>query len=238
MRCLFFVSVAALTICQTGCVTNGRRLLLKEYGPGIPPVADANLKGTTVCLKGFTCATNLVAFELKSKAEEPSPFSYLDRTPEQDKVWDAEQRAMQKQTAPSNDIQIGNMRDGFGFVMSHVYAMSDPAAWLMQGLKYDLEVQGAKVVDDSQCDSADVSVSGTIQRCSLDMYMTVDCQLVVDVDVQPKQGEAMHRQIHTHGATAAMLASEGEYFHAMRDAREKFSIFTIQEISQALKPKP
>jgi len=220
MRCLFFVSVAALTICQTGCVTNGRRLLLKEYGPGIPPVADANLKGTTVCLKGFTCATNLVAFELKSKAEEPSPFSYLDRTPEQDKVWDAEQRAMQKQTAPSNDIQIGNMRDGFGFVMSHVYAMSDPAAWLMQGLKYDLEVQGAKVVDDSQCDSAD------------------DCQLVVDVDVQPKQGEAMHRQIHTHGATAAMLASEGEYFHAMRDAREKFSIFTIQEISQALKPKP
>jgi hypothetical protein len=93
-------------------------------------------------------------------------------------------------------------------------------------------------VDASQADSADVSVSGTIQRCSLDMYFTVDGQLVVDLEVQPKGGEVRRRQIHTHGATAAMLASEGEYFHALRDCREKFSIFTIQEISQSLKPKP
>src|SRR4030081_366880 len=108
--------------------------------------------------------------------------------------------------------------------------MNDPAAWMMQGLKYDLEAQGAKVVDASQADSADVAISGTIQLCSLDMYMTVNGQLVVDLEVQPKQGEARHRQIHTHGATAAVLASEGEYFHALRDCREKFSIFTIQEI--------
>ena len=238
VRCLFFTAFIAVVAGQTGCVTNGRRLLLKEYGPSIKPVAGANLNGTTICLKGFTCAPSLVTFQLKSKAEEPSPFLYIERTPEQDKLWDAEQRAMQKQTTQANWIQIGNMRNGFGMVMSHVYAMNDPAAWLMEGLKYDLEAQGAKVVDASQADSADVSVSGTIQRCSLDMYMTVDCQLVADLDVQPKQGEARHRQIHTHGATAAVLASEGEYFHALRDCREKFSIFTIQEISQALKPKP
>jgi hypothetical protein len=37
--------------------------------------------------------------------------------------------------------------------------------------------------------------------------------------------------------TVAVLASEGEYFHALRDCREKFSIFTIQEISKALAKK-
>jgi len=238
VRCLFFMAITAVAISQTGCVTNGRRVLLKEYGPSIKPVAGANLNGTTICLKDFTCATNLITFAPTSKPEEPSPFSYLDRTREQDKLWDTEQRAMQKQSPKSNDTEIGNMRNGFGMVMSHVYAMNDPATWLMQGLKYDLEAQGAKVVDASQADSADVSVSAAIQRCSLDMYMTVDGQFVVDVDVQPKQGDARHRQIHTHGATAAVLASEGEYFHALRDCREKFSILTIQEISQALKPKP
>jgi len=238
VRYLFFAAFIAMVAGQTGCVTNGRRVLLKEYGPSIASVTNANLNGRTICLKGFTCAPNLVTLQLKSKAEEPSPYLYIERSREQDKIWDAEQRAMQKQTTAASWIQIGNMRDGFGIVMSHVYAMNDPAAWMMQGLKYDLEAQGAKVVDASQADSADVSVSGTIQLCSLDMYMTVNGQLVVDLEVQPKQGEARHRQIHTHGATAAVLASEGEYFHALRDCREKFSIFTIQEISQALKAKP
>jgi len=238
VRGLFFAALTAVTISQTGCVTNGRRVLLKEYGPSIKPVAGADLNGTTVCLKGFTCATNLVSFVLNLKAEEPSPYSYIDRTREQDKIWDAEQRDLQKQSTQANLTQIGNMRNGFGMVMSHVYALNDPAAWFAEGLKYDLEAQGAKVVDASQADSADVMVSGTIQRCSLDMYMTVDGQILVDLDVQPKQGEARHRQIHTHGATAAVLASEGEYFHALRDCRQKFSILTIQEISQTLKPKP
>src|SRR6185369_3733838 len=65
---------------------------------------------------------------------------------------------------------------------------------------------------------------------------TVNASLVVDLEVQPRNGQASKRQIHTHGATAAMLASEGEYFHALRDARQKFSIFTIREILQATKP--
>jgi hypothetical protein len=238
VRYSFFTAFTAVVICQTGCVTNGRRILLKEYGPSVLAVTNANLNGTTVYLKDLICAPNLISFELKSKAEEPTPYSYIDRTREQDKLWDAEQRAMQKQINEASLTQIGNMRNGFGMVMSHVYAMNHPATWFREALKYDLEAQGAKVVDASQADSADVTVSCTIQRCSLDMYMTVDGQLVVDLDVQPKQGEARHRQIHTHGATAAVLASEGEYFHALRDCREKFSIFTIREISQALKPKP
>ena len=35
-----------------------------------------------------------------------------------------------------------------------------------------------------------------------------------------------------------MLASEGEYLHALRDARQKLSILATREITQALPPKP
>jgi len=157
-------------------------------------------------------------------------------TREQDKLWDTEMKALRKQTKEASWTKIGNMRNGFGMVMSHVYALNDPATWLAEALKFDLEAQGAKVVDASQSSDADVSVSGTIQLFREDMFMTVNASLAIDLDVQPRKGDARHKQIHTHGATAAMLASEGEYFHALRDARQKFSILAIREISQATKP--
>jgi hypothetical protein len=69
------------------------------------------------------------------------------------------------------------------------------------------------------------------------MYMTVNASLAVDLSVQPKSGTTRQRQIHTHGATAAMMASEGEYLHAMRDARQKFSILATREIVQALESR-
>ncbi len=84
---------------------------------------------------------------------------------------------------------------------------------------------------------ANVSVSATILLCSADLYFTENCQMVIDLNVQPKQGEARHQEIHTHGATAAFATSEGEYFHAYRDAREKFLDFTAQEIAESLKAK-
>jgi len=217
-------------------VTNGRRVLLKEYGPSVPVVTEGALKGLTVCVKGFTCAPDLISLELKTKPEEPAAFKYADFTREQDKRWDTEMKTVQKETKEASWTKIGNMRNGFGMVMSHVYALNDPAAWLTESMKFDLEAQGAKVVDASQAADADVSVSGTIQLCREDMYFTINASLAVDLDLQPKKGEARHRQIHTHGATAAMLASEGEYFHALRDARQKFSILAIREISQATKP--
>jgi hypothetical protein len=232
------LTLIMVTVLGTGCVTNGRRVLLKEFGPSIPVVADSPLKGATICLKGFSCATNLVSLEPKTKPEEPTPFKYMGLTKEQDQVWEKEMLALQKENKKADWREIGNLRNGFGMVMSHVYAISDPATWLVDSLKYDLEAQGAKVVDNSQAASADVSVSGTIQLCRTDMYFTVNGTLVVDLDVQPKTGEVRHRQIHTHGATAAALASEGEQFHALRDARQKFSILVTREIAQALKPSP
>ncbi|HTD65986.1 MAG TPA: hypothetical protein VK846_05580 [Candidatus Limnocylindria bacterium] len=234
-RSLFsFLALIAVALLGTGCVTNGRRILLKEYGASVPVVATNSLKGATICLKGFESVPNLVAFELKTKPQELDGFKYMDFTREQDKQWDKEWRALEKQKG--NVREIGNMRNGFGMVMSHVYALNDPAAWLVEGLRFDLEAQGAKVVDASQAADADVTLGGMIQLCRVDMYITVDGSLVVDLDVQPKAGAPRHKQIHTHGATVAVLASEGEYLHALRDARQKFSILVTREIAQALKP--
>lgn len=226
--------LALIAVLGTGCVTNGRRILLKEYGPSVNVAASNALKGATICLKGFESVSNLVALELKTKPEEPAGFKYMGFTRDQDKQWETEWRALEKQKGSTR--QIGNMRNGFGMVMSHVYALNDPATWLVEGLKYDLEAQGATVVDASQAAGADVIVGGTIQLCRVDMYMTINASLVVDLDVQPKAATARQKQIHTHGATVAMMASEGEYLHGLRDARQKFSILVAQEIAQALKP--
>ncbi len=224
-----------IAVFGTGCVTNGRRILLKEYGPSVPIVASNSLNGVTICLKGFECVPNLVALELKTKPEEIDGFKYMDFTREQDKQWDQEWRALEKQKG--NVREIGNMRNGFGMVMSQVYALNDPSAWLVEGLKFDLEAQGAKIVDASQAAGADVTLSGIVQLLRVDMYMTINASLVVDLDTQPKAGAARQKQIHTHGATAAMMASEGEYLHALRDARQKFSILATREIIQALRPR-
>lgn len=231
--CSLLAMIVVIALCS-GCVTNGRRVLLKEYGPSVPVLTNASLQGSTVCIKGFTCAPDLISLELKTKPEEPSGFKYRDLTREQDKLWDKEMKELQKKTKETDWTKIGNMRNGFGMVMSHVYALNDPAAWLAEALKYDLEAQGAKVVDASQSSDADVSIAGIVQLFREDMYVTVNASFVIDLDVQPKQGEPRRRQIHTHGATGAMLASEGEYFHALRDARQKFSVLTIQEISRAI----
>jgi hypothetical protein len=224
----------ATVLIGTGCVTNGRRVLLKEYGPSVSLTESNPLKGVTVCLKGFESAADLVSLKLNSKPEELKGFHYTDFTREQDQQWDKEQRAAQQQK-DKREIEIGNMRDGFGIVMSHVYALNDPAQWLAEGLKYDLEAQGAKVVDSSHATDADAVVDGKLQLCRVDMYMTVDASIVVDLTVQPKTGAARQCQIHTHGMTVAVLASEGEYFHALRDARQKFSILVAREIAEAVR---
>jgi hypothetical protein len=229
-------ALAVTTALGTGCVSNGRQVLLKEYGPSVPPFPGQGLKGITVCIDHIECASNIVSLQLKTKPEEPVNFKYLGLSHDQEKLWTSEAKALKKQSKKADWIVIGNMRNGFGIVMSHVYALNDPAGWVAEGLKFDLEQQGAKVVPPSEAASADVRISGIIQLCHVDMYITVSSEMVVDLQVQPKQGAPRQAQIHTHGATAAMLASEGEYFHALRDSREKFSILTAQEVLKAIKP--
>jgi hypothetical protein len=232
-RCPLVTVIVLAALCQ-GCVTNGRRILLKEYGPSIAVPADAPaLKGVRIGLGKFTSAPDLVTFKPKGEPEEPRPFQYVPFSRDQHRLWADETKALQeKQKHPERSRQIGNMRNGFGIVMSHVYALNDPADWIRDGLKYDLEAQGATVVDAADSPGADVQVSGTIRLLRADMYLTVGATLVVDLELKPGAGEERSMQVHTHGWDVGLVYSEDEYLYSFRAARQKFSLLVAREIRE------
>ncbi len=233
MKDMALFAVTALVV--SGCATSGRHVLLKEYGPSVPVLADQPLKGKTICLKTFQYASNLTSAEPKTKAAQPGQFIFVQFTSEQSKTWDKEFRALKKTTTKADWREIGNVRNGFGMVMSHVYALNDPSLWLVESLKMDLESQGAKVVDAAQSDSADISISGKIDFCRVDIYMKIWGDLVVDLELQPKNGSPAHAVLHTDGGTVGWVGATSEFYKPLRECRQKLSWLLTQEISKALK---
>jgi len=130
--------------------------------------------------------------------------------------------------------EIGNIRNGLGMVMSHVHALNDPGMWLAETLKMDLEHQGAKVVGPSESDSADVCLSGTIQFCRVDIYMKIWGDLVVDLDLKPRNASNSRTRLHTEGGTTAWVGSTAEFYKPLRESRQKFSWLASREIIKAL----
>lgn len=216
----------------TGCATNGRRFLLKEFQPTGPSSPDQPLKGVTVYLQPFNCATNLTSPDPTSKPEQPAQFTFANWTPQEVKKWDDESKSLEKTTPKEQMHQIGDVRDGFGIVMSHVYALNDPGKWLTDTLKMDLANLGAKVVDTPE--AADLRVGGTLQFCRVDIAIKIWGDLVVDLELQPKNGAASHHVLHTNGGNVAWIGSTLEFYTPLRESRQKFSWLTINEIRKAL----
>lgn len=231
-RCCF-ATVAAVTLLATGCATNGRYVLLKEYSASGPTAQP--LQGATICIKPFHCASNLTSPDPTTQSEQPEQFKYVEFTAEENKNWDHEFRALKKSTTQADWREIGNLRNLFGMVMSHVYALNDPGAWLADTLKMDLEGQGAKVVEAAQADSADLCLSGTVQFCRVDMYMKIWGDLVVDLELQPKDGDVSHKTLHTSGGQVAWVGSTSEFYQPLRECRQKFSHLASREVIKALK---
>jgi len=228
--CAMAALFATTVMLNTGCATNGRHVLLKEYGPSVPPLPGQPLKGKTVCIKGFQCAPNLTSQAPKGEPEQPPQFAFVPFTGEQNKTWDKEFRELKKQTTKTDWREIGNLRNGLGMVMSHVYALNDPGPWLGETLKMDLESQGATVVDAAQAATADLCVGGTIQFCRVDIYMKIWGDLVVDLELTPKSGNPVRRTVHTEGGTVAWVAATSEFYKPLRECRQKFSWLATQEI--------
>src|SRR3974377_617944 len=96
-QCCSAVSLATLLsamVLGAGCATNGRQILLKEYGPTATPLAGQPLKGATICIKPFNCSTNLTSRDRTTKPEQPAQFTFVEFTDEQSKAWDQEFRAL------------------------------------------------------------------------------------------------------------------------------------------------
>lgn len=213
--------------------------MLKEYGPSVPPRPDAPLQNTTICIQPFLCASDLTSPNPTTEPAQPPGFSFVPFTDEQSKTWVKEFKLAKKNASKADWREIGNVRNGFGIVMSHVYALNDPGVWLADTLKLDLESLGAKVVDASHGDSADITLSGTVQFCRVDSYMKTWGDLVVDLELQPKGRTASHVLLHTEGGTVAWVGSTSEFYHPLRECRQKVSWLITQEILKALKsPAP
>jgi hypothetical protein len=229
-----FVLLAVLVALGTGCATNGRRFVLKEFQATGPAAPDKPLKDITIFIEPFKSATNLTSPEPVSKAEQLPQFTFVEYTDSQHKNWDDESKQLEKTIPKEKMREIGNLRNGFGMILSHVYALNDPGKWLTDSLKMDLEQLGAKVVDSSDANAADLRISGTLQFCRVDIYMKIWGDLVVDLELHPKNGVASQRTIHTDGGTVAWLGSTGEFYKPLRESRQKFSWLAVNEIRKAL----
>jgi hypothetical protein len=67
------------------------------------------------------------------------------------------------------------------------------------------------------------------------MYMKIWCDLVVELAVKPKGGDPVKTMVHTGGGTVAWVASEGEFYKAIRECRQKFSWLAMREMEKAIK---
>lgn len=231
---LALVCVSA-TLLGAGCATNGRHVLLKEYGPTGPAKPDQPLKGITVCIGGFQVPPSITSPDPTTKPEEPTDFKFVEFTSEQSKAWGKEFKDLKRSTSKADWREIGNLRNGFGMVMSHIYALNDPAAWLAETLKLDLESQGAKVVDTSQADSADLSLAGTLRFCRVDMYMKIWGDLILDLELQVKGGTPTRAVLHTAGGTVGWVGATSEFYRPLRECRQKLSYLVTREITKAVK---
>src|ERR1051326_3953018 len=96
------IALSTVLLLSAGCATNGRRILLKEYGPTVPVLTDSPLKGKTICLRGFHCASDLIAPDPKTKPEQLTQFRRVDFTSEQGKTWDKDYDVVKKSTKESD----------------------------------------------------------------------------------------------------------------------------------------
>ena len=127
------------------------------------------------------------------------------------------------------------MRNGFGKVVSRVYAINDPGQWLTDTLKADLVKLGARVVDAPQEAGAEITVGGTINYFKIDIYLSYWADLIVDVQMKPKANPATSLSVHTKAGRVAWSGSSYEYYQSLRECQQKFSQLVIAELEQHLK---
>lgn len=193
------------------------------------------LKGVTVCVKTFGESFSINDQLPNKNVIEPAGYVYQKMTPEQAKMWHRDVKIQERSSNTKNWRQIGYVRNGFGKVMSKVYAVNSPGKWLADTLKQDLHEQGAQIVNASKAGEATVSIGGTIRYFKIDIYMKYWADLIVDVKLQVKSKPPIERSFHTSAGQTAWTSSSFEYYQTIRRCQQKFSRAVIAEVIKALK---
>jgi hypothetical protein len=235
MRTTMLMLIAVGTIAVTGCATSGRYVLLKEYSPTVPAKVNSPLDGVTVSIQNFQEEFNIKDKIPNGDLDEPVGFPFTKMTASDERAWNQELKALKKSSLKKDWREIGNVRNGFGAVLSKVYAVNPAGEWLTNALKLDLEAQGARVIDDAHAADATVSVDGAIRFFKIDMYMAYKSDLVVTMQLKVKDKPPIPLTIHTRAGGTAWSSSSYEYFQCIRLNQQKFSRVLIDEIEKALK---
>jgi len=225
----------AVMLAGAGCATSGRYVVLKEFSSPRSSEENSPLKGHTVCVEPFVSAFNINDQLPDKNTIEPPNYSYVKMTREETQMWDNEDKRLRMTANKADWPQIGYVRNGFGKVLSRVYALEDPGAWLTDTLKADLQKLGARVVDKSQEGDAEITVGGAIKYLKIDVYMSYWADLVVDVQLKPRTKAPTTLSLHTKAGQAAWSSSSFEYYQSLRQCQQKFSRLVIADIEQGLK---
>jgi hypothetical protein len=186
----------------------------------------------TICVKDFSCAPAFEKPDGNLKAESLPDFTFTRFTPEQEELWSKERGELKRRTTKAQWREIGPIRNGFGGTVGHIYAMNDPGPWLAETLRMDLKSQGAKIVEASQSDSADIVISGVIQSCWLDMYFAIGSHLVVDLELRTRNQGASHVLLYAGGGSFNASGTSRELHKVLREGRQKLSWLVTREIQK------
>jgi len=229
------VLALAVALAGAGCATSGRYVALKEFSPPLPSEENSPLKGRAICVQPFVSAFSINDKLPDEHAVEPPKYSYVKLTEEETRLWDNEVDKLKKTTSKKDWPQIGYVRNMIGIVMSKVYALNDPGAWLTDTLKADLQKLGARLVGTSQEADAEISVRGTVKYFKVDMYMSYGADLVVDVELKPRTKAVVSRSLHTKAGRVAWSGSSYEFYQSLRECQQKLLRLVIADIEQLLK---
>lgn len=200
---------------STACAFSDVGITLAEFEPSLPANHSPALAGQTFRIAAVTFDGDVEkGWQESEPADEPEGFEYHHMSDEAGDQLSATVSARHESGERGPDI--GFVRNGFGMKTASVYALGDPATWFGEILRFELENQGAKVVDGP----ADVEVDARVRYLEVDLYMTTKAHLVVDFTIT-RDGNAEPLRLHTYGTKTAWVGSAGEYLAAIRSATQQ-----------------
>ena len=217
MRTSSFLVAACLAPLLASCAFSSRAVSLQNYEPIVGAGSFPALEGKRVAITLLDDKrTGPDAVKDVPATPDPPGYRYLDISPAATEKWTAGARAAEASGAQKH--LIGCVRNGFGMRTADVFALDAPTTWLRETIERELENQGATIAEKAE--TADITLSMTLRHLDADLYFTVSCRMVVDVQVATG-GAPKNFTLNVKGSKTAVWGSSWEYYLAIREAQQK-----------------
>lgn len=220
-----------LAVFASGCATSGRYIVFKEYQPNLP-AKESKLKGKTVYIGSVSFERNATRKD-QTKPVDPPGFEFRRMSSEEKAKWNQEFKLLRKNFIKSDDNRVGSLRNGYGMVMSGIFALNDPAVWFKECLEAELKAKGATL--GATPEGSDLQVSAAIVWLDVDAYMKAWADLVVDVNINGNGIPPRQKTLHAGGASMSWSSSSFEFYNVVRESEQKIMQLIIEDLSSVIK---